>query len=351
MSESGGMEVVLHPLLEMDIRPIQNWNEFLRRWKRAQRLNSFDEMMGLLHISSRVEMFGYGYNVKNPTELDRLLFYLYYADGWADKDLLKKLVTGLGVEKSYRLGYNPDKGIANNKTSAELRQMVAIKSADNLLATLFKTSRVEHKGITLSTGTELLLKPQIFSAILNFFRIEKGRYGDNLTIRNYPNKWDSPSHKQEKVRDFLISFSRLIWEWENTETPTWANDDELTSIKKCSEVIQAQLDTAKPWTIEVLSKLGEMRVLRAWLPLFDEACLVKLKEVAMRSSLNKYRHIVNDDRPVANIDEACFVGSPAAWLLKEHELVTRVENRLRVIREAEDAKAEADRDLQALTKH
>lgn len=349
MSESRGKEVVLRPLVEIDIRPIQSWDEFLRRWKRAQRRQSFDEMLSLMHISGRVELYGSGYHEKNYNEMDRLLFYLFYADGWVDKDLLEKLATGLGVDRKYRFGFDSAKGTAVNKNTTELRQMVAVKAADKLLVTLFETTRSDNKEIVVLTSKKLLVEPQIFSAVLNFFRIEKARYGGDLIIRNYPNKWNSPQHKQGKVRDFLISFSNFIWGWKEIQSSAWATDDEVATVQKQNDVIQAKLDAAKPWTIEVLSILGETQMLRKWLTFFDDACLAKLRDIAMRNSLDPQYHGVNEKRPVANIDEACLAGSVSAWLLKEHELVTREQNRLTAIRAAEDAKADADRKLQALT--
>lgn len=62
-----------------------------------------------------------------------------------------------------------------------------------------------------------------------------------------------------------------------------------------------------------------------------------------------HRHPVLNDRPVATLDEACYVGSMTAWFLEEYELRKREHNRLELILEAERQKEEADQQIKKLT--
>jgi hypothetical protein len=77
--------------------------------------------------------------------------------------------------------------------------------------------------------------------------------------------------------------------------------------------------------VEVLVALGRLEVLRKYLLelLEPDPCLAKLKEIALREHFSNHHNLVREDRPVASLDEACYLGSEAAWLLKEYELMTK----------------------------
>jgi len=57
--------------------------------------------------------------------------------------------------------------------------------------------------------------------------------------------------------------------------------------------------------------LDELNLLHRWILEFDNPCLAKLKEIALRRELSSHRHPVTEDRKVADIDEACYLGSSA----------------------------------------
>jgi hypothetical protein len=115
--------------------------------------------------------------------------------------------------------------------------------------------------------------------------------------------------------------------------------------------MRARLEIAQPWMIEVLNWLGRLNVLERWILELSETCLAKLKEIALRSKLSEYhpQHQVKKSRTVLTVDEACFVGSPAGWLLKRRELMERVHARLTAIREAERERDAAEQKLEELT--
>jgi hypothetical protein len=99
--------------------------------------------------------------------------------------------------------------------------------------------------------------------------------------------------------------------------------------------------------IEVLAQLDRLDILKKWLLELDAACLAKLKEIAFRNKLDKYER--DEERNVATLDEACYLGSKSAWLLKEYELKKRESGRLSKIREARQRKAEADQTIAELS--
>ena len=97
----------------------------------------------------------------------------------------------------------------------------------------------------------------------------------------------------------------------------------------------------------------------------DEACLAKLKEIALSTQLSHYDQPVAEDRKVETVDEACYAGSLAAEFLVIHEIKNRVNGqlgaahearlaaeaerrRLSKIREAEEAVDEANRRVEEL---
>ena len=113
--------------------------------------------------------------------------------------------------------------------------------------------------------------------------------------------------------------------------------------------MRARLDAAKPWMVEVLADLDQLRLLRNWMVVLEPACLAKIEEIALRNNLSRSTHPVVKDRRVANLDEACFVGSSAGLFLMEQRLRGREHQRLSAILEAERRKEEAERELRKLT--
>ena len=334
---------IIHNLLSREIRPIRNWHEFLERWQAATTL---EEMLGLLHAGLSVPLERYQYGEKEYDRVDRVMFYFAIAGGWADNDLLKMPADGEGKCPFGR----DERSNTIYKTASELRQVVALKAFNMLCMNFF---RAEFEGGGRDGRwfgdfwEEEVASDRLFSTILIFFRAEEDRF-DRVRIRNLSRR-SEPSHNEELARNFLLNLARFIWGWREKEIHSYYKEDEKEAVKKRNTKTRARLDAAKPWMVEVLEQLDRFDLLREWALTLDKPCLAKLKEIAFRSELSQHSHPVAKDRGVATLDEACYVGSPAAWFLKKRELKISEGKRLKAILEAKLDIEKADRKIKELT--
>jgi hypothetical protein len=333
-------EVAIHTLLTREIRPISNWHEWLTCWQAAENL---EWMESLLHVGFNVPLERGQYGEKEY--VDRILFYFTIADGWADDSLLE-LPTD--KDKEYVVGRDSNWNKIWKKPR-ELRQQLARKAFDMLCPKVFKVELVEggrhgDQDQINEVWAGQVASERLLPVIQNFFRAEKDRHGDRTIIRNLSHGWRSErSHSEQQAEAFLLNLTNCLWKWKEPDTKNWGPDREEDN-KRFAEAC-VRVDASKPWMVEVLAKLNRLDMLREWILQLDEACLAKLKEIAMRNEI----HLVAKSRPVATLDEACFVGSKAAWLIKEYDLKTREYKRLNAIREAERQRAEAERKITELS--
>jgi len=336
-------EAAIHSLFSREIRPIRNWNEWLERWQAAA---TIEEMLGLLHVGFDTSFGNWSHNTKKYDRIDRLIFYFGIADGWTSRWLLEK-PEDRGVE--YEFGLNQS-GQRDSKSPSELRRILALKAFDMLCLNFFRSEL--HASPTDDNYQEcwesVTFTERLFPVIMNFFRAEKGRFGDKLEIRNLSGN-RKISHNEEQATAFLLKCALFLWTWRENRIDSWVKEEEKTKIQEWNVVSRARIEAAKPWMIEVLSYLGELRALNGQVFELGEECLAKLEEIAMREELRQHSHPVSKDRPVATLDEACFAGSDAAWFLKCVELDTREHKRLTGILEAERAMETASRTIKELT--
>ena len=172
-------------------------------------------------------------------------------------------------------------------------------------------------------------------------------FGNNIVIRNLPRPDPKLSWELHAV-NFLLGLVIFVWSWERHEIP-WGPSSEQEMVREHNRLTQIRLDSAKPWLVEILAYLGRLDLLRSRTTQLDEPCLAKLKEIALRAELSQYNHPVKETRPVATVEEACYVGSPAALFLERCELMLREGKRLTAILEAEEVAADATRKLKELT--
>ncbi|MBI2109421.1 MAG: hypothetical protein HYT93_04610 [Parcubacteria group bacterium] len=316
----------LTPLIFREIRPIMNWHEWLQRWNTT---NVFDEMLGLLHVGFDVPLHKCDYSEPEYSSHDRIQFYLTIADGWEDAFLFRPQGKSLDELKYYNVHGN--RSNRNSIGEHELRQFVARKAFYELVDHFFKLDEqgpwYEHFEEKWNEWLKPSDSPNLFVAVQKFFRTEKNF--DHIVIRNLPVKEEGRrSHQEKQVIQFLRKFIHFIWE---------------------SEEDDAIIGYAKPWSIGILSALGELNTLRKWIFMLDKKSLEKLKELALQNELKDYKHPVSAHRLVKSVEEACFIGSPEALLLVEHKVRTKERARLVAIQKAEEKKAEAERNLQKLT--
>jgi hypothetical protein len=333
------VSVAPQTLLTREILPIKNWHEWLARWEDAK---DFQWMESLLHVGFTIPLEKRAYGEKEYDEVDRNRFYLSIADGWADARLLELPTDG---DKRYLIGYNPSWNRIE-KTLPEIRQQLAQKAFKMLCLNFFKvglTAGGDHGDEFNQIWQRSIVSERLFPSIQHFFRV----VNNGSSIPNLSSWRKEELHAQEEAVAFLVKLAKFMWGWREPTACHYDSDKEQAMQRFAS--MRARIDVAKPWMIEVLVSLKYFEVVRARILQLDQACLAKLREIALRNELRRYIHPVAKDRLVATVDEACFAGSEAAWLIKEHELMIRENNRLKAIREAEERKEAAEEEIEGLT--
>jgi len=337
--------IYLKPLRE--IRLIRNWCEWLFLWQKAETL---EEMLGLLHVGFNVSLkYHWKFDDKEYDEFDRLISYFTIADGWRDKSLLQ-LPEDKG--KNFRIHDYENAVVMTAGTPSDLRQLVARKAFNMLCLNFFRRMKLErqHRGKYNHEWEELVVSGQFFLVIQKFFAAEEARVGRDIEIRNLSRLDGQRSNNERQAVNFLLNLAEFLWGWREEDLLQYCSDE--NAIKKYEEYsanVRTHIDAAKPWMIEVLNFLNRLDILQPWIIELNDECLIKLKEISFRNTeLSKFIHPISESRPVATLNEACYVGSNAAWLLKKHELKTIVHTRLKGIQEAEEKIAEANSRIKDL---
>ncbi len=338
-------EVKIHTTLTRETRPYRNFHEVIEGWQAAKNQN---EMLGALHWGYRVSLEKGSWQEREYDAIDRHIFYLTQADGWADEHLLQ--LPGDDRIKHYFVGYSSE-GHQIYKRPAELRREVAQKAFDmfclNFLGKVQLFVRGRHGDEFTREWEQTIISERLFPVIQRFYRAQK-TVCERIEIRNLSHLCldEKRSHNEELALEFLVKLAKFILGWREPEI-LYGSDKE--GEKKCLVATCARIDAAKPWMIEILAWLDRIDVLRKWILELDKACLAKLKEIAMRNEFDGYYPSpVRERRPVVTLDEACYLGSKAAWFLKEHELRIREHKRLTAIQEAEKQIKEAGRQIEEL---
>jgi hypothetical protein len=346
------------------VPPIANWIEWLAL---AQAATTLEQKLGLLHVGFDVEMQQSWRLEKDMTATERALFrlgvaegelipiiyrvkfYLGVADGWTQASLLRDEGLFAGDEPKYVI-LNPHGGYSERLQSQQ-RQVLARKAFDMLSARFFKPlidvlERAERAERDEISWLYVQLLDLSLPLIQDFFRIDqKG------CVRNLSKRWsdDRRPQSENQVIDFLLKLPRLLWNWKEGGISNYDSAADQQKKRELNGARRAVVDSAKLWMIEVLAELKELKVLEPWLLDFDEPCLAKLTEIALRNELSRHDHLVLETRKVATIDEACLLGSASGWLLKKHELMTAEAARLRSIKTAQLEMQEAAKRVAKLT--
>ena len=335
-SEQYGPEIPFHNLFSREIRPINGWKEWLDIWNEAR---TMEQMIGLLHCGFDVEE-SCGRR-EDPPKVDRLTFYFGIADGWRDTDLL-----GLPRENQIWQRYEryDEYGKLITKYPKDLRKMVAKKAFEMLCQKVFKEDLFDG-DLFSRFWADVVATEGFLSLVQNFFAWQERPMSSGYYLRNLEHRTKYQSHLEREAVGFIKNLATLVWDIRRGMSSN--------GVAQKSEL----LFMARPWTVEILSALGEYDMLREWLMYFDKTSLLKLQEIAMRGILSPLKcydghfELVRNERPVADLDEACFLGSRAAWLLKEYELKKRVHGRLEAITRAERERDLAEEKVRRLRKH
>jgi len=273
MKNKVSKEIEAHTARMKEIQPMKDWEEWLERWPAAR---TFEEMLGLIRVGFDVPLG----DKKDHDEIDRLIFYFAAADGrYIDRSPAKDLMT-LAFSK-----------LCKNLFEKNMRSRV-------------------------------IASERLFQVVQNFFRPEPE---NDYRIRNICHFDFQRTTEDNAAIRFLESLVDPIWDWEKWD----ARNSTSKTRNSASRIARLQrVNASKPWIVEVLAQLDEFDTLEWRASELDTACRAKLKEIALRSSFDAHLHPVTENRQAATIDEACYLHSPAAWLLKKHALLVKEHKRL-----------------------
>ena len=331
------MEPVGNPLLSKEIGLIRNWHEWLKKFEAT---SCYEDLIGLIDKGFNIPL-DHVHGEPEYRLADRFVFYLSLADGWENKSYLST-----EEDRECLFGYDQNGNYVFKRIS-ELRRMLATKAFEALCQNFFEKDPIPNnyrREFKFFWERDMVESEKLFTAVVQFFRVEE--YYDRLMVVNLPNFFKEFSCNKKMVIDFLINLARFIWNWKEDLT-LHCSAEKKSIIEKNNLKTKTMLDGAKLWMVEVLCVLDQFDLLKE-LEL-DGACLAKIKAIAMRSRLKKHKGCHVLDRQVLTLEEACLVGSKTAWFLMEYELVTRENERLQKILDAEIKKLEADEEIKRLT--
>jgi len=325
-----------------EVPPVRAWSEWL---KLAQAATTFEQKLGLLHVGFDVETHVGG----KLAATDRLKFYFDAADGWTETSSFRYEGLLWSQEETYHVGHDKHHN-ALKRTVSEQRQQLARKAFEMLARHYFKPmlhwlENANHRDRDEEVWMRRFLLDPAFLFIREFFAIERAG------VRNLTERYRDRSPSEELVVEFLLKLPQLLWSWQEDEINSYDSAETKAGKERDNRLAAQIVAAAKLWIIEVLADLGELDLLTKWLVTdFDEPCVAKLEEIALRTKLKEHYHHVQKDRPATTIDEACFAGSEAAWLLKKRSLLVRENGRLREIQYAERERDEAAERVTRLTR-
>lgn len=344
--ESMKEAVVIHDLLSKEISPIRNFHRWVQLWEAAA---TQQEMLGLLHCGFDVPLERAAHAERQYDRIDRYVYYFTIADGWCDAELLEKREEDR--DSAYCVGYD-NSGNRIEKQPKEIRQEIARKAFDMLAQHLFKAPLRDRFGQGFAGIWEnTVLSDRLLPIIKRFWNAEPEIWSPKrFRIRNLDDR-NEKSHSRDLAVDFLLNLAKFVWDWKGTPVPAWWAEDspERKQAEKSIAAARTRIDSAKLWLIEVLAYLGKLDVLAPWILHIDAACIEKLKEIALRNEFVTWHHPVAENRLVATVDEACYMGSETALFIKRIELVQAEHKRLSDILEAEQQLKEAARNVERLT--
>lgn len=329
------------------VPPIGTWAEW---FKLAQAATTFEQKLGLLHVGFDVEVQANGKKAipGKPTSTDRLKFYFGVADGWTNASHFRYEGLLWSDEESYFVGRDKHHN-ALKRTVSEQRHLLARKAFDMLARNYLRPmlewlKEANHRDHGEDAWVRRFLFDPAFLMIQEFFAIENGG------VRNLSGPYCDRSPSEDLAVEFLLKLPKLLWSWQEDEIESYDSAETKAQKERDNPVARQVVAAAKLWIIEVLAELRKLDLLKPWLINgFDESCVTKLKEIALRRALMQNFHHVLKDRRAATIDEACFAGSEAAWLLKQRELMVRESDRLQAIRHAQRERDNADERVRKLT--
>jgi hypothetical protein len=283
-----------------------------------------------------------GYGEPQYDEIDRILFYLSVANGWTRKNID---YSSSEEEANIELGHDRD-GNRQYKSKGDLRRLVAKKAFEVLCQSFFKVVFRRGSEDDEYNWKKMFVSDRLLPAILHYFRVERLRGSAHFNIINISSRTDDRSPHDEIAEAFLLRLVHFLWTWRKEER-YFLSGVALEKAKAEQEANEVRVKESKPWTVEVLNTFQRLDEL--WQYQLDEPVLAKLREIAMRLELYKFRHPVLIDRPVLSLEEACLVGSRAAEFLLLRDVVEKEKSRLREILTANREIEEAERRLRELT--
>ncbi len=332
--------VVPRTLSGRPVRPIDSWNEWLAHWDNCK---TAEEMIGLLHAGFRVSIGPPYYGAHEYDPIDRVILYLEIADGWWNSDLLRNSSDERYQEIQYDFGRDQH-GNNQKRSASEMRQIVARKAFDVLCQDFFRVDLHAGRQGFAGDWRRVVASEKLFPVILNFFRATETRSSRQVEVRNL-SLYGDVAPLEKLARQFLLGLVSFIWDYKSLVEQYGGTDPSRVKAREEEERLVARLTEAKPWTIEVLSFLGELDLLWRWE--LDEPSLDKLRELALRAELST--RLVLNSRRAKTIEEASVAGSRAAQFLILYRFDVEERKRLKAVLEAEQQKVAAERRIRELS--
>ncbi len=335
----------IRPFQSRRIRPIPNWEGWKKSWDQAEQVQ---DMCGLLHSGFDQSLHPKNSNSRLRDEWKPLVLYLDVADGWND------YFPGLLAqdETKYYFPLEDESPGDANKNETELRRIVSEKAHEVLMQRYFKTVLLRERYCEDKDWLrkwEPVMTPEFLAQIVHFYRPEPRMSGE-IRIRNLSrlNGNTKLSHHEEVAIAFLHRLFEFIWTWRGEEVHSYHKEVQKIEIAERNKPRREAFDKARPWAIEVLNYLNSLHILHQRIYSLDEACLAKLREIALRAEI-KEDFYESETRPATTLREAVLAHSPAAEFLILRQIKVEEKARIDQIVKARKKGAEAQQEIAELT--
>lgn len=295
-----------HILMEDSLESFKDLSEWRRAWEETKRV---EIRQSLLHCGLEVPYR------KDDDFAKQVIFYLDVADGYDDDICAKE----------------------------EIR-VLARKAFEVLLRNVFKMPdrpRYSLPEVPLWTRW-MVMFPEVLEKFFWFFRSETAFGGIRLC-----NTKGTKEHHRFLIDSFLMNLVSFCWNQKLIDSAEELGVDE--EKKKL-------LRSYRPQCVDILCCLGKLQGVflnrggyssdRGWE--LDENSLSRLKELALSNERHNPHGSGFWNRQVASLEEAVYMGSPAAQTLVLYEIQKEVDERLKEAAELERTKKMAERRLKEL---
>jgi len=308
---------------ERELVEIDGWLDWLKLWHQAA---TWQQLIGLLHC-------GFEVVVREDERREMICFYLKVAEGYRSQDHLAKLFPDDKITGD--AWFRP-----SNQPYFSQRWQVAQKAWKMLCDKIFKNTGKDHNPSWL----RYVCNQRVFSDLLWFFRAPEHNYAET----NLPHWRGDDNHQDTVARTFLKDFLRLVWRGTEIYTDHFLRGWTYNTREEQAEQADEMFRAARPGTLDLLVYLDWEELLlksdfRGPIENLAPECWQRLEELALRKDRGKR------GEPCSSVENALVNGSTMAGVVILLRAKYKEVMRLKAIKEAEEAKAEAEKRLARLS--